>query len=259
MGVSGHFMPGVPDLSARALSIWAKSIYLNPQDEHYLQLWQHLEDTGEVALHVWDEFVPDNAKTLLVEDIGDECQARTLYWFISSIHDIGKASPAFVVQVPRLADKIRQSGLSIDYSISGDELRLQYRHELVGCWSLESWFAQQSLHTGEGTLAHGIASIVAGHHGTSLTQSKQELRNCWRYERFAGDSSWEAVRREIIDWFAKSTEVIPVLQNLHERPLRRRTQIILTSLVIIADWIASDSRLCTLNEPSLDNKDERRF
>ena len=44
-----HFSKGRPNLSARALSVWAKSVYLNPGDDHYLQLWQHLEDTGEIA------------------------------------------------------------------------------------------------------------------------------------------------------------------------------------------------------------------
>ena len=58
-----HFSKGRPNLSARALSVWAKSVYLNPGDDHYLQLWQHLEDTGEIALLVWNKFV-GSARTL---------------------------------------------------------------------------------------------------------------------------------------------------------------------------------------------------
>lgn len=60
-----HFPKGKPALSPEALSIWAKTaFYGRTDDDSYLQLWQHLEDTGEVALHVWDDFVSDNIEVL---------------------------------------------------------------------------------------------------------------------------------------------------------------------------------------------------
>lgn len=254
-----HFSKGRPNLSARALSVWAKSVYLNPGDDHYLQLWQHLEDTGEIALLVWDKFVADDIKIIISEDVGSERAARLLYRFIAAIHDIGKVSPAFVVQMSRLADSVRQTGLRIHPSIGNSQDRSQFRHELVGCGAVESWMAHKGFRTGIETLAHGIAGIVAGHHGTSLTDTKQELLHRWDCELFSGDQAWQDVRFEMLDWVADVTESVPILQELQERPLRRRTQILLTALVIIADWIASDSRLCPLNVPSSDNRDETRF
>nr|WP_274619212.1 CRISPR-associated helicase Cas3' [Bifidobacterium amazonense] len=243
-------------MSERALSIWAKSVYRDPRDERYLQLWQHLEDTGEIASYVWDEFVADDVADLIAQDIGDKDSAGMLYRFVAAIHDVGKASPAFVAQVPRFADAVRATGLRIDPSVAGDELRSRYRHELVGSWTVESWLERQGLRIGDGTLAHGMAGIVAGHHGTSLNAEKQELRRRYRYGTFAGNEDWETVRFELLDWIAERTGVLPVLHGMRERPLRRRTQILLTALVIIADWIASDSRLCSLNESPAD---EHRF
>ncbi|MBT1164310.1 CRISPR-associated helicase Cas3' [Bifidobacterium felsineum] len=254
-----YFSKGCPNLSFQALSIWAKSVYLDPCDDHYLQLWQHLEDAGEVASRVWDEFVADDIRRLIGKDVGSEQAAGLLYRFIAAIHDIGKASPAFVVQVPRLADKVRQTGLRIHPDVSDSPDRSQYRHELVGCWTIESWMSSKGFRTGNGTLAHGIAGIVAGHHGTSLTDGKQELLHRWDCERFTGDETWQDVRFEMLDWIADVMGVEPILLELHERPLRRRTQILLTALVIIADWIASDSRLCPLNESSSDDRDEHCF
>ncbi|RSX51082.1 CRISPR-associated helicase Cas3' [Bifidobacterium samirii] len=248
-----HFQPGRPALSRQALSIWAKSVYQNPQDNRYLQLWQHMEDTYEIALRVWDDFIPDDIIRLLVDDIGDRDSARTLYGFIAASHDVGKTSPAFEVQVPAFADKVRAARLSINPSIAHDELRRQYRHELVGCWAMEDWLAAQGLQTGTGTLAHGVAGIIAGHHGTSLTAEKQRKRNHYRYEEFAGGQEWETVRFELLDWIAGTTSAISTLTALEGRPLRRRSQILLTALVIIADWIASDSRLFPLNESETDD------
>lgn len=83
-----HFPKGKTALSPEALSIWAKTaFYGRTDDDSYLQLWQHLEDTGEVALHVWDDFVSDNIKELLAEDIGDREVAKELSLFIYRLID----------------------------------------------------------------------------------------------------------------------------------------------------------------------------
>ncbi|MBT1165791.1 CRISPR-associated helicase Cas3' [Bifidobacterium simiarum] len=244
-----HFSPGIPHLSEPALSIWAKTVYRDPTDERYLQLWQHLEDTGEIACRVWDDFVADDVKTLIAEDIGGMSTSKRLYQFIAAIHDVGKASPAFVVQSPRYSYIHK---LHIDYGIAGGAKRREFRHELVGCWTVEQWLDSQGFPTGQGSFAHGLAGVVAGHHGTSLTMEKQRLRNDWQIASFVGDEAWADIRFELLDWVADTMQIRSVLDSLKSHPLRRRTQILLTALVIIADWIASDTRLCPLNESDLD-------
>ena len=244
---------GIPQLSPQALSIWAKSAYQDPTDTRYLQLWQHMEDTGAIAAHVWEDFLPCTVRSVLADDIGNEEMARDLYLFVVTIHDVGKASPAFAVQVPEFADKIRMHGsLRIESAIAEDLLRSKFRHELVGYQALHEWFRSQGMSTEEGSFADGIACIVAGHHGTSLTGEKRELLNNSRAEEFIGNHAWHAVRSELLDWIA--VDFATTLQNLHDRPLRRRTQILLTGMVIIADWIASDTRLFPLNESLFDEQ-----
>jgi CRISPR-associated endonuclease/helicase Cas3 len=252
--MSVHFPAGRPALSEQALSIWAKSVYQDRSfsDDRYLQLWQHMEDTDEISLHVWDEFVPDSVKMLIAEDVGDVETAKELYRFVAAVHDVGKASPAFEVQSKQFAVRVRESHLRINPSIDGDQYRSQYRHELVGYAAMQEWLESQGLRSGAGTLAHGIASMVAGHHGTSLTDEKYELLEKYCAPQYVGDQSWSTVRDELLNWAADVTCFRKTLRSMKDRPLRRRTQILLTSMVIIADWIASDTRLLPLNASESD-------
>ncbi|MBT1172415.1 CRISPR-associated helicase Cas3' [Bifidobacterium sp. MA2] len=247
-------------ISPRAASIWAKTAYRGPEnDDRYLQLWQHLADAGETASHVWEEFVADDVKGMLARDIGGEETAGTLYRFIAAIHDVGKASPAFVAQNDGLADRVRDSGLSIDPIVAKDRERSSYRHELVGYAAVRDWFLAQGFPVEPGTFAYGVACIVAGHHGTSLTGDKRRLvtpgsPESYRMGTFVGGEAWAETRNELLDWAADMTGALPVLRSLSRHPLRRRSQIILTSLVVVADWSASDSRLFPLNEGSADEE-----
>ncbi|MBT1176067.1 CRISPR-associated helicase Cas3' [Bifidobacterium callimiconis] len=247
-----HFSAGIPPLSKSSLSVWAKTAFQDPSDNRYLQLWQHLEDTGEIAVKVWDDFVADDIKLLISDDVGDVVSARRLYQFIAAIHDVGKASPAFAIQSVDRASCLYR--LHIDSWIAKDKKRRKFRHELVGCWVIGQWFQAQGFPTGAGTFAHGLAGIVAGHHGTSLTESKQQMLDDWQVDHFVGDQTWAKTRFEFLDWIADSLRVRPILDSLKNHPLRRRTQILLTALVIMADWIASDTRLCPLNESESDEE-----
>ncbi|MCI1935827.1 MAG: CRISPR-associated helicase Cas3' [Bifidobacteriaceae bacterium] len=240
-------------LSPKALSMWAKSLYgpeAREDDKRYLQLWQHLEDAGEVALRVWDNFLPSNVKKLLIEDVGSEEDAKGLYLFLASIHDDGKATPAFVVQNDRLADQVRMSGIRVDSGVKADqETRRKYRHELATYETVLQWFKKQGFPTGTQSLAYSIASITANHHGSSITRGKDEaLRRKHDREKFFGDEEWENVRFEFMEWAADSIQVRGTLKRLAAKPLRRRTQILLTAAVVIADWIASNTYLFPLND-----------
>lgn len=193
---SFHFPSGIPvSLSERALSFWAKTVFRDPADERYLQLWQHMEDTGEIALKVWDEFVTDDVRRLIAMDVGDDQSAKRLYQFVAAIHDIGKASPAFVVKSDR-DYYVKMVGLSIRPNLSKDKDCRKYRHELVGYQAVLQWLGSEDFPIASGTFAHGLADIVAGHHGTSLTKDKQRWLNCWNAKGFVGDKSWSDVRSE---------------------------------------------------------------
>lgn len=268
------FDVGIPRaLSEQTLSIWAKTNLADPSDPSYLQLWQHLEDTAATASHVWDDFLPNHVKELLAEDLGGMHEARATLLFLCGVHDAGKASPAFEMMNQRCATRTQHTGLAIEYDFPGVENRSRIRHELVGYHDLCDWLtiratacpgisSQNDAHsptTGmlrqvRPTLpALGLANIVGGHHGTSISDEQQLLLRDSAGARLAGlsreslPSDWQRCRFELFDWMAAANGIDAISPTWLQRPIPKRSQTLLTAAVIICDWIASNTRYFPLN------------
>lgn len=244
------FPKGMPDLPATALSVWAKSNMKDPSDPSHLQVWQHLEDTGAIAGYVWDRFMPRHMRDLIAADTDGESTARTVYRFLAAVHDVGKASPAFQCMVPSLADRTRATGLSIREGLKGDEYRGGYRHELVGAYALEDWMSLRGCPVGEGTAAHGLATVIAAHHGRGLDPEKSALMRRPQTVRYVGDGPWSDARTVMLDHMTHITGFGRIMRELN--PIRRRSLILLTGLVVVADWMASNNWLFPLSKGAAD-------
>ena len=267
------FDVGIPcGLSEQTLSIWAKTNLADPPDPSYLQLWQHLEDTAATASHVWDDFLPNHVKEILAEDLGGMNEARATLLFLCGVHDAGKASPAFEMMNQRCATRTQHTGLTIEYDFFGVENRSRIRHELVGYHDLRDWLTARTTarpgtcdqggersRTGtpqqtRPTLpALGLANVVGGHHGTSISDGQQLLLRDSAGARLAGlsrtsaPSDWQRCRFELFDWMAAANGIDAISPTWPQRPIPKRSQTLLTAAVIICDWIASNTRYFPLN------------
>lgn len=267
------FDVGIPrGLSEQTLSIWAKTNLADPSDPSYLQLWQHLEDTAATASHVWDDFLPDHVKEVLAADLGGMSEARSTLLFLCGVHDAGKASPAFEMMNPRCATRTQHTGLSIEYDFFGVENRSRIRHELVGYHDLCDWLTvratthpnasdQNSERSRTDTSrqvrptlpAIGLANVVGGHHGASISDEQQLLLRDSAGARLAGlsreslPSDWQRCRFELFDWMAAANGIDAISPTWLQRPIPKRSQTLLTAAVIICDWIASNTRYFPLN------------
>ena len=68
-------------------------------------------DSAAMASKIWDTWVPQGTKAVIVEDLGnDEVLARKLMIFMAGIHDIGKATPVFQAN-PLLSVRKREVSL----------------------------------------------------------------------------------------------------------------------------------------------------
>ena len=228
-------------LSEAAAVIWAKS---TRDSDDWLPLWCHLGDAAGVAGKLWDHWVPERAKQVIAENLpGGAADGRLLVTWLAGIHDIGKATPSFTCQVPWLAER-------------GDPFGLHWRnrgsypacahHTVTGQLIVETWLADRFGWTRKSS--RQFACVVGGHHGAPptaamLTEVAQTTGASpamgWRPEDTL-PSAWRRTQWELLDWAADSAGVIDRLDDWRTVRLGQQAQVLLTAIVILADWIASN-------------------
>lgn len=229
-----------PRLSDRALSVWAKS-FLDHSDNHSLAGWlplhQHLADAAGIAAHLWDEWAPRSIRNLLARTIGSDDAARALLVWLAGTHDIGKASPAFAVQVPEFADEMRRAGLVADPRIRDDDRRRTTRHELVSFLAIRTHLRDR--HGFDADLAGQIASIAAAHHGRPADAT--HIRAAQDLPQFIGEGLWRQTREELLVWADAAFADDDSIRTWRDSSLTQPALVLLSSLVIVADWISSST------------------
>jgi len=230
----------MPDmLSAAARSAWAKH---DRKSDGWLPLWRHMADSGAVAGLLWDSWMPRQAKEVVATALPDKHEdARRLAVWLAATHDIGKATPAFACQVESLADGMRKAGLDMASHKQMVDRKLA-PHGLAGQVLLQEWLIERGW-TRSATLPFSI--VAGGHHGVPPTHSAiKELNAHPGLLRTPGcESAWRDVQWETLDACAALCEVEDRLSDWRGVKLSQSAQVILTGLVIVADWIASNSDL----------------
>jgi CRISPR-associated endonuclease/helicase Cas3 len=164
--------------------------------------------------------------------------------WLAAVHDVGKVSPAFAVQVPGLADRMRKRGLIADPLLQRDPQRSAVRHELVGHVAFREWLAAE-LGFGRRETAEQFAVIVGGHHGTP--PDKTRLGQVRKRPDLAGTGAWADARAAVLEWAAELCGGRDALKGRAGTSLDRPAEALLTAIVIMADWIASNSDLFPLD------------
>jgi len=183
---------------------------------------------------LWDEWAPHSIKALLARTFGSEDAARSLLVWLAGTHDIGKASPAFAVQVDALASPMERAGLPIGPGIKGSDERRLARHELVSCLAISDWL--HDVHGFSREQADRIASVAAAHHGRPASPS--ELVNASARPHLVGSGSWQETRTEFLEW-ATTFITGDALESWRIAEITQPALVLLSGLVIVADWIAS--------------------
>jgi len=237
MAAGGARATSAGDLDTALAVLWAKSWpYGGPAQEveEWLPLWQHMDDAADVAGLLWDEWLPLSLRRLVADHLpGGEDDARRLVTWLSAVHDIGKATPAFSVQVAVLADRMRRAGLTFGPMVHADRRLL--RHEVAGAAVLERWLEDRG---GFGRLArHQLSTVVAGHHG--VIPDLSAVQDAPGRPHLIGDGLWVDVQDALLDRAARRAEVDERLPEWRGVRLSQVTQMLVTGIVVVADWIAS--------------------
>ena len=204
--------------------------------ERWLPLWMHARDTAGVMEHLYDNWLSPSAKHVVCEQFG-ESYGRKLCVLLAYLHDIGKATYAFQSliseKIPQIKEKLEAEGLLL---VSARDLTDQ--KERVHSFCGETILGNQGFPV-------GISVIVASHHGKTPNddfdsrKSKQEF-----YEKsvYCGKQKeiWENIWKE---WIAICLEQsgFSGVEELQDAGMK--AQILLTGLLIMADWLASNTYL----------------
>lgn len=230
-------------LSDGAKALWGKTNRID--DSEWLPLYVHMVDSAAMASKIWDTWVPQGTKAVIVGDLGnDEVLARKLMIFMAGIHDIGKATPVFQAkpitfgpEAGSFAWKAERAGLPMIAGLRGTN---HPTHPIAGEIILEGYLLR--VRGWERKAARQYACVVGGHHGTPPDKSKiDEEKN--RKTNVGLDSEvWISTQDELIDFVANIAGIEEKeWEDLSERRFSVQSAVLMTGLVIMADWIASNS------------------
>lgn len=233
----------------------------------WLPLEQHLLDVTEVIKLLWEHWLSRLQRQQIINSLSqpDEEKAKSLAGFLAATHDIGKATPVFQSRPSfyqsldldgTLLEKLERVGF---VGITGCSTRLmnpeKTHHALAGQTLLESF-----------GVARDIGSIVGAHHGNPVAGKEEippQLRSyannyfqC-QDQKSAVHRKWKETQKAIFDWALKTNgfEAAADLPSISQPG-----QVLLSGLLIMADWIASNKSyfpLIPIDKTSVENMDRR--
>lgn len=225
--------------------LWAKKNRDKNNMPQWLPLKTHLNDTRETMGFLWEHYLSQGVKDLIknsmkTDTYDKESLAKNLCMFLGAVHDIGKASPYFQLKKSFKGDKeldglilekLKSAGFNdLDKFFTADNIDVS--HQSIGQFIL---------------LKRGVnitvADMVGAHHGRPVKTSEIEDRIHENHFYQNNDSSsqihktWLSLHDEIFTWALKvcgfsSAKDIPMLSQ--------NGQVILSALLIMADWITSN-------------------
>ncbi|WP_089227255.1 CRISPR-associated helicase/endonuclease Cas3 [Actinacidiphila glaucinigra] len=204
-----------------------------------------MEDSAAVAGLLWDRWLPAAVRRVVAEPFaGDEGDARRLLVWLAGIHDVGKATPAFACQVDGLADVMRAAGLEMPYLKQWGADRRMAPHGLAGQVLLQEWLEERCGWSGRSTAQFAV--VIGGHHGVPPEPAQvADLDAHPELLRTPGSSEalWRRVQEELLEACADEFGVRGRLGEWRRVLLPQPVQVVLSAMVIVADWIASNPDL----------------
>jgi CRISPR-associated endonuclease/helicase Cas3 len=230
-------------LSNGTSALWAKKPKTPVTGRNlWLPLHSHMSDAAEIARKIWENWLPPGTKkeiasgVSLLERADDECLAEKVFVFLAAAHDLGKASPVFqskgLSAKTRLDEILRQNILDAGFPLKNNleySERAAARHSLVSHLILER---------------HGFdvsVSVVAGaHHGMPPSSGELENIRTHAYDSNCGfdDERWRQAQEELLNYALDLAGLSK--SEAGGLKLKKTAQVLLSALVILADWISSD-------------------
>ncbi|MCD1147303.1 CRISPR-associated helicase Cas3' [Peptoniphilus sp. KCTC 25270] len=234
----------------------------------WLPLWQHMEDTGFVMGQLWEHWLSQGVKDFIGENLYplDEEEIKKLCVFLGYSHDLGKACASFQ----------SMSGVPNQRDLDARLMENLERHGFTGISQLVLSSSRETPHALMGQalfmeygVGEDISSIVGGHHGKAPDSMKAVREHgpfCYDANYFQVDDKkseiykkWDEGQRNLFARILRENRY----SSIEELPsIPQKVQILLSGLLIMADWIASNERyfpLIDLEEEGVQDQEKRRI
>ena len=206
--------------------------------EHPYPLACHSIDTAAMTGALWDHYLTAGQRRALAAGWGlTEQQTRSFLMFLSALHDLGKITGGFQQSIPGTDPLTGTPGYP-----PPDPAATRIRHAQATHLALP-----ELLHrvfglplSGRPTtlLAHQLAQILGGHHGSypcALSHQSNQLADPINAAPALGGQSWDTQRETLIHLLTDIFTRPP----LPDRPAPAPVALVTTGLVILADWLVS--------------------
>jgi CRISPR-associated endonuclease/helicase Cas3 len=199
----------------------------------YHPLIFHLLDVGHVCELLWQHSLKGSMHTWLSETL---ClrEDETLRWFCfwASLHDIGKATPAFQCKAQRINSQVYVDLQQDGYDFRGADSRTG--HGILTMQLLRDLLKESDfVGSVEPRLAQKLATALGGHHGL-FPQSGM----AWRSMDNLGAGKWQAARNTLVEALATYWRVGDLPRPSDS--VSPASLMTLAGLVSVSDWIASN-------------------
>jgi len=238
MGKGG--LVSMNSLSPSSFCLWAKKA--KDGESYWLPLNIHLADSASIAEFLWDEWLSEGIRRTIQEAITEPRVARRLYLFLAAAHDIGKAIPAFQAKSSAYIPNDLDLRIEENILFAGFPIRpyIGFSNPSISPHAL----ATQLLLRREG-ISENIAAILGAHHGKPATSFEVVNHPIEAYPTNyhmgeSGREAWTSIQRELLQFALQFAD----FQAPEELPTPNMSaQVLLSGLVIMADWISSNEHL----------------
>ena len=199
----------------------------------------HASDTAGIIEKLYQYWLSENIKNYLTEQLNLSCVFEkadrlncNLCRLIALLHDIGKLTPAFQSKIARNIENY-DIGLEISHISEVSETP----HTLAGQVILEEYGFPEE-----------ISIVIGSHHGKSQSVDCEKQLEEYRTNYFGyhgkQEQQWRSLWKDWIDYALQETGFS--VETLPKPDVK--VQMILTGLLIMADWISSNTNYFPYDE-----------
>ncbi|WP_311481287.1 CRISPR-associated helicase Cas3' [uncultured Anaerococcus sp.] len=225
--------------------LWAKKNRVSNQPM-WLPLMVHLDDTSKICGLLYDRWLSQGVKDLLMNSVVSDAEDKdelllNLCRFLGWAHDIGKATSIFQVKKSfngdieldnLIIEKLTNAGFK-DLDKYALAKRENIRHNISGQYLLSKFGVNFCL-----------ANIIGAHHGRPISENESKVCNSFTSSLYQEDKIssemavfWQDLQKNIFDKALLECG----FSDPKDLPLISQPgQVILSGLLVMADWISSN-------------------